>query len=96
LTTVPEELANQVVAITGASSGIGETLALQCAAAGASVSLAARRSDRIERTATRIRENGGRAVAIPTDVAEESSARGSSSGPATSSAGSTRSSTTPG
>jgi clavulanate-9-aldehyde reducatase len=73
---VPEELANQVVAITGASSGIGETLALQCATAGASVALAARRSDRIERTAARIRENGGRAVAIPTDVAEESSARG--------------------
>jgi len=48
------ELDNQVVAITGASSGIGEATAVACARAGASVALAARRSDRIEALAERI------------------------------------------
>jgi 5,10-methylene-tetrahydrofolate dehydrogenase/methenyl tetrahydrofolate cyclohydrolase len=39
------ELAGKAVAITGASSGIGEAIALACAQAGASVALAARRAD---------------------------------------------------
>jgi NADP-dependent 3-hydroxy acid dehydrogenase YdfG len=38
------QLSGQVVAITGASSGIGEATALACAAAGAAVALAARRA----------------------------------------------------
>jgi NADP-dependent 3-hydroxy acid dehydrogenase YdfG len=69
------ELSNQVVAITGASSGIGEATALACARAGASVALAARRADRIDALAERIAREGGRAVAITTDVGEESQAR---------------------
>jgi clavulanate-9-aldehyde reductase len=70
------DLSNTVVAITGASSGIGEATALACAAAGASVALAARRADRIEALATRIEaEHGVRAIAIPTDVGDEQQAR---------------------
>ncbi len=61
--------------MTGASSGIGEATALACARAGAAVALAARRSDRIEALAARITEEGGRAIALPTDVGEESQAR---------------------
>jgi clavulanate-9-aldehyde reducatase len=69
------DLSNQVVAVTGASSGIGEATALACAQAGASVALAARRVDRIEELAERIAEQGGRAIAVQTDVGEESQAR---------------------
>lgn len=71
------DLSGRAIAITGASSGIGEATALACAAAGAKVALAARRADRIEALARRIeREHGaGRAVAIPADVGEEDQAR---------------------
>jgi clavulanate-9-aldehyde reducatase len=65
----------KVVAITGASSGIGEATALACVEAGAKVALAARRTDRIEALAQRIRDGGGEAVAIATDVADEAGAR---------------------
>ncbi|MEU8871297.1 SDR family oxidoreductase [Streptomyces javensis] len=58
----------KVVAITGASSGIGEATALLLAERGAKVVLAARRSDRIEALAARIAEAGGEAVAVVTDV----------------------------
>jgi NADP-dependent 3-hydroxy acid dehydrogenase YdfG len=66
---------DRVVAITGASSGIGEATALACAQAGAKVALGARRADRIEELAARINADGGRAVAIETDVSDEAGAR---------------------
>ena len=69
------DLSNQVVAVTGASSGIGEATALACAQAGAAVALAARRVDRIEALAQRIVDAGGRAIAVQTDVGEEQQAR---------------------
>src|SRR4051812_2982688 len=69
------DLAGQGVAITGASSGIGEATALACARAGASVALAARRTDRIEALAERITADGGTAVAISADVGDEDQAR---------------------
>lgn len=58
----------KVIAITGASSGIGEATALLLAERGAKVVLAARRSDRIEALAARIAGAGGEAVAVVTDV----------------------------
>jgi NADP-dependent 3-hydroxy acid dehydrogenase YdfG len=69
------DLSGQVVAITGASSGIGEATALACARAGAAVALAARRVDRIDALAQRILADGGRAIAVQTDVGEEARAR---------------------
>jgi NADP-dependent 3-hydroxy acid dehydrogenase YdfG len=69
------DLSGKAVAITGASSGIGEATALACVAAGAAVALTARRADRIEALAQRILDEGGRAVAIPADVGEEEQAR---------------------
>jgi NADP-dependent 3-hydroxy acid dehydrogenase YdfG len=69
------DLSGQVVAITGASSGIGEAAALACARAGAAVALAARRTDRIESLAERIAGDGGRALAVTADVGEEDQAR---------------------
>lgn len=69
-----EDLSGQVVAVTGASSGIGEATALACARAGAAVALAARRVERVEELAQRIVAAGGRAVAIGADVGEEEQA----------------------
>jgi NADP-dependent 3-hydroxy acid dehydrogenase YdfG len=69
------DLSGQVVAITGASSGIGEATALAAAGAGAAVALAARRTDRIEALAQRITAGGGRAIAVTTDVSDEAQAR---------------------
>ncbi len=69
------DLSNRVVAVTGASSGIGEAIALSCARAGAAVALAARRVERIELLAQRIEEEGAQAMAVPTDVGEEGQAR---------------------
>jgi NADP-dependent 3-hydroxy acid dehydrogenase YdfG len=58
----------KVVALTGASSGIGEATALLLAGRGARMVLAARRADRLEALAARISEAGGQAVFARTDV----------------------------
>ncbi len=63
------------MAITGASSGIGEATALALAREGAAVALAARREDRIGELAGRIESDGGSAAAITTDVSREDEAR---------------------
>jgi NADP-dependent 3-hydroxy acid dehydrogenase YdfG len=70
------ELSGKAVAITGASSGIGEATALTLAKAGASVALGARRKDRIDELAARIEDEGGTAVALEVDVSDEAAARG--------------------
>ncbi len=67
-------LDGKVAAITGASSGIGEATALALVAEGATVALAARRTDRITDLAARIEADGGRALAIETDITDESQA----------------------
>ena len=63
-------LEGKVVAVTGASSGIGEAIARACAEAGAKVSLGARREDRINDLA---KELGGEAIV--TDVSDEAQAK---------------------
>ncbi len=65
----------KAVIITGASSGIGKALALQLAGAGASVALAARNAERLEALVGECRSLGGKAEAIPTDVADEAQCR---------------------
>jgi NADP-dependent 3-hydroxy acid dehydrogenase YdfG len=58
----------KVVAITGASSGIGEAAALLLAERGAAVVLGARRVDRLDALADGIRDRGGRAASLSVDV----------------------------
>jgi len=65
-----------VVAITGASSGIGAATARLCAQSGAAVALGARRADRIEALAAEIEAQGGVATAIAVDIAAEAQAHG--------------------
>ncbi len=59
---------NKVVLVTGASSGIGRGIALELAAAGASVMLGARRRDRLDALAKEIRASGGIAESRALDV----------------------------
>jgi NADP-dependent 3-hydroxy acid dehydrogenase YdfG len=68
-------LDGKVVAVTGASSGIGEATALALAAEGAAIALGARREDRLRDLAQRIESDGGRALPIEVDVGDEDSAR---------------------
>lgn len=62
------ELKNKIVAITGASSGIGEATARLLAAKGARVMLGARRVDRLTALVEEIREAGGEAHSMALDV----------------------------
>ena len=62
--------------VTGASSGLGARFARTLAAAGAGVVLAARRLERIEALAERIREEGGAALAVRCDVTADDDIRG--------------------
>lgn len=59
--------------VTGASSGIGQATAVALADAGHPVVLAARRVDRCEQTAARIRGEGGEAHAVHLDLTDEAS-----------------------
>ena len=61
------------VVVSGASSGIGAATALRLAAAGMPVALGARRTDRCEELAARIREDGGEAVVHELDVTDDAS-----------------------
>ena len=63
-----QNIANKVVIITGASSGIGEATALKLAAEGAKLVLGARREDKLKAIAAHIKAGGGEAVYRVTDV----------------------------
>jgi short-subunit dehydrogenase len=62
---------DRVVIITGASAGLGRAMALDLAARGARLVLAARRVERLEQVAARCRALGGQALVVPTDVSDE-------------------------
>lgn len=61
----------QIVWITGASSGIGRALALVFADEGADVAVSARRRDRLAEVVAEIESRGRRGLAVACDVADE-------------------------
>jgi NAD(P)-dependent dehydrogenase (short-subunit alcohol dehydrogenase family) len=71
--TTIADLAGRTILITGASSGLGAHFACTAAAHGAAVALAARRIDRMHDLVAKIRAQGGKAVAVAMDVADEAS-----------------------
>ncbi|TDQ56816.1 NAD(P)-dependent dehydrogenase (short-subunit alcohol dehydrogenase family) [Mesocricetibacter intestinalis] len=68
-------LQNKVAIITGASSGIGEKTAELFAAEGATLVIVARRRERLERLAEKIRRQGGEVKVIAADITSESECR---------------------
>jgi len=63
-------MAGNVIAITGASAGVGRAAARAFAASGAKVGLIARGTERLDATAAEINAAGGEALAVPADVAD--------------------------
>jgi NADP-dependent 3-hydroxy acid dehydrogenase YdfG len=67
-------LTGKVALVTGASSGIGEAAALALAAAGVAVAVSGRRVERLSALVDTITASGGKAIALPGDVALEGDA----------------------
>ncbi|MHA2007606.1 MAG: SDR family NAD(P)-dependent oxidoreductase [Promethearchaeota archaeon] len=61
-------LDGKVAVITGGSSGIGRSIALTYAEAGANVVIASRKQENLDKVATKIKALGRDSLAIPTDV----------------------------
>jgi NADP-dependent 3-hydroxy acid dehydrogenase YdfG len=74
MVAMADRLEGTAALVTGASSGIGEATALSLAALGADVAVVARRADRLDDLAGRIRESGRSCVVIPADVTDEAEA----------------------
>lgn len=65
---MPRPLNEQVVVVTGASSGIGLLSAIGFGSRGASVELAARNENALQKAAREVEGAGGRSLVVPTDV----------------------------
>jgi 3-oxoacyl-[acyl-carrier protein] reductase len=66
-----KRLQGKVAIVTGSSSGIGKAIALTFAQEGAKVVVSARRQALCREVVAQIKERGGEAIMIPTDVAYE-------------------------
>ncbi len=68
-------LEDKVVVVTGASSGIGEAIALELARKGAKLVIAARNIEKLECLASKISSDGKEVLVVPTDVSKEEDCR---------------------
>jgi NAD(P)-dependent dehydrogenase (short-subunit alcohol dehydrogenase family) len=68
-------LSEQVVVVTGASTGLGRAVARGAGARGAKVVLAARNEEALANAAREVEEAGSEALAVPTDVTEPAQVR---------------------
>jgi NADP-dependent 3-hydroxy acid dehydrogenase YdfG len=71
MTDAARPLSGKVALVTGASSGIGAATALALADAGAAVAIGARRRDRLEDLAARLRDGGPPVLTLDLDVTDE-------------------------
>ncbi|HEY3315421.1 MAG TPA: SDR family NAD(P)-dependent oxidoreductase [Bacillota bacterium] len=69
------KLTGQVAIVTGAGQGVGRSIAIKFAGAGASVVLVARTQAAIDKVAEECRQKGARALAIAADVADEAAVK---------------------
>lgn len=69
-----ENLTGTVALVTGASSGIGRSTARRLAGAGAAVAIVARRAERLEELAAKIRAEGGTVLTIAADLTDSAAA----------------------
>src|SRR4051794_17282449 len=67
---MPRPLSEQIIVITGASSGIGRETAQQLARRGAALVLVARNEEALRETAAEVEVFGGRALVAPADVSD--------------------------
>jgi NADP-dependent 3-hydroxy acid dehydrogenase YdfG len=75
MTDAGRPLSGKVALVTGASSGIGEATAVALAAAGAAVAIGARRADRLDALAGKLRDDGARVLTLDLDVTDEAACR---------------------
>ncbi|WP_106400163.1 SDR family oxidoreductase [Actinocorallia populi] len=68
-------LQDKVVIVSGVGPGLGRSLALRCAAAGADVVLAARTPERLTEVAGEVAALGRRAITVRTDITDDDSCR---------------------
>ncbi|MGY1916440.1 SDR family NAD(P)-dependent oxidoreductase [Blastococcus sp. SYSU DS0973] len=71
MTQAERPLTGKVALVTGASSGIGAATAVALAAAGAAVAIGARRTDRLDELAARLRDSGAAVLQLALDVTDE-------------------------
>lgn len=68
-------LLGKVAIVTGASTGMGEAIAVALAEEGAALALVARSAERLEKAAARVRQKGNDVLVFPGDVADRAFAR---------------------